>query len=73
MSLQIDRFEKKDVQRGMTLRADNDFAIAIKDHSIDKIIALVNLENSTKRNGELADLIITTIEEFILENENDSN
>ena len=73
MSLQINRFEKKEVKPTINnnkVVIENNTTILIKDHSTDHIVSLVQLTNNIDKNKELADRIITTIEEYILENEN---
>lgn len=75
MSIQIDRFEKKEVKpntNNNTIIIKNNTTILIKDHETDQIISLIQLTNNINKNKELADRIITTIEDYILEQTNDA-
>jgi len=75
MSLQINRFEKKEVKQNVKdtqIIIHNNTTILIKDHTTDKIISLVQLTDNITKNKELADRIITTIEEYIIEAEGDA-
>lgn len=75
MSIQIDRFEKKEVKANInnnSVTIKNNTTILIKDHETDQIISLIQLTNNINKNKELADRIINTIEEYILEQDNDS-
>lgn len=72
MSIQINRFEKREVKPNIDnnkVIIKNNTTILIKDHSTDQIISLVQLTNDINKNKDLADRIITAIEEYILENE----
>lgn len=76
MSLQINRFEKKEVKRNVKdtqVMIQNNTTILIKDHTTDNIISMIQLTDNINKNKELADRIINTIEEYILENENAEN
>lgn len=65
MSMKINRFEKINVDRSLKLELSNRNSIMIKDHKTDNIISHVQLCNDKKRNAELADRIIMTIEDFL--------
>ena len=74
-NIKINRFEKKEVKPNIDnnkVIIKNNTTILIKDHSTDQIISLVQLTNDINKNKDLADRIITAIEEYILENENDA-
>ena len=74
MTLKIDRFEKKNYEADFdTVKVSNTATVLIKDHKNDTIISLVQLCNTRVKNSELADRIISTIEDFILENENEAD
>ena len=69
-NIKIDRFEKKEVKprtHNQQIIIENNTAILIKDHLNDNMISLVQLNNNLEKNKELADRIINTIEEYILE------
>ena len=71
-NIKINRFEKKEVKptvNNTTVQIRNTTTILIKDHSTDQIISLVQLTNDINKNKDLADKVITAIEEYILENE----
>jgi len=71
-NIKINRFEKKEVKPNIDnnkVIIKNNTTILIKDHSTDQIISLVQLTNDINKNKDLADRIITAIEEYILENE----
>lgn len=73
MSIQINRFEKREVKprtHNQQIIIENNTAILIKDHLNDNIVSLVQLNNNLEKNKELADRIINTIEDYILEQEN---
>ena len=72
-NIKIDRFEKKEVKprtHNQQIIIENNTAILIKDHKNDNIVSLVQLNNNLEKNKELADRIINTIEDYIMENEN---
>ena len=74
MSLQVNRFEKKEVKpnvKDTQVMIHNNTTILIKDHTTDNIVSLVQLTDNITKNKELADRIITTIEDYIMENENE--
>lgn len=71
-NIKINRFEKKEVKPTINnnkVVIENNTTILIKDHSTDQIISLVQLTNDINKNKDLADRVITAIEEYILENE----
>ena len=71
-NIKINRFEKKEVKPNIDnnkVIIKNNTTILIKDHSTDQIISLVQLTNDINKNKDLADRVITAIEEYILENE----
>lgn len=71
-NIKINRFEKKEVKptvNNTTVKIRNTTTILIKDHSTDQIVSLVQVADNIEKNKELADRIITAIEEYILENE----
>lgn len=71
-NIKINRFEKREVKPNIDnnkVIIKNNTTILIKDHSTDQIISLVQLTNDINKNKDLADRIITAIEEYILENE----
>lgn len=71
-NIKINRFEKKEVKptvNNTTVQIRNTTTILIKDHSTDQIVSLVQVTDNIEKNKELADRIITAIEEYILENE----
>ena len=71
-NIKINRFEKKEVKptvNNTTVQIRNTTTILIKDHSTDRIVSLVQVADNIEKNKELADRIITAIEEYILENE----
>lgn len=73
MSLQINRFEKKEVKRNVKdtqVIIHNNTTILIKDHTTDQIVSMIQLTDDITKNKELADRIINAIEEYILEEEN---
>lgn len=74
-NIKIDRFEKREVKprtNNQKIIIENNTAILIKDHQNDNIVSLVQLTNNITKNKELADRIIDTIEEYVLEQENES-
>lgn len=73
-NIKIDRFEKREVKprtNNQKVIIENNTAILIKDHQNDNIVSLVQLNNNIEKNKELADRIIDTIEEYVLEQENE--
>lgn len=72
MTIQIDRFEKREVNHNKTqVIIDNKTAILIKDHKTDNIVSFIQLENHKEKNAEIADRIIAAIEAYIEEQENE--
>lgn len=65
MTITIPRFEARVAPRGIEIKVDGKGIVTIKDHTTDKIIAMVNLELDADSNIELAELVIATIEEYI--------
>lgn len=71
MSIQINRFETKEIKKeATTVQVNNLNSILIQDHANDKVVAFIQLDNKKSENLKLANRIITTIEDFILEKEN---
>ncbi len=68
MTFKIDRFEVKEVGKTGTVQVENLNTVLIKDHADDNIVSLVKLFNDKKKNKALAEEIINTIENFIVEN-----
>jgi len=68
MTFKIDRFEVKEVGKTGTVQVENLNTVLIKGHADDNIISLVKLFNDKKKNKALAEEIINTIENFIVEN-----
>lgn len=69
MNIKIDRFEPKEVRKHGTVNIENMNTILIKDHKDDNIISFIQLFNDKKKNRAVAEEIIKTIEDFLLENE----
>ena len=67
--LLIDRFEKFQIKEQQVALTEKT-GVAIRDHKTDNTIAYVNVFNNLDDNLELADNVIATIEEAILEKEN---
>lgn len=67
MSMQINRFETKTIENNYidSIKLKNKTTILIKDHKTDNIISLIQLNDNVEKNTELAEKIITTIEEYI--------
>lgn len=73
MSIKIDRFEPKEIkQTSANIEITNKNTILIKDHETDNIVSYIQLFNDKKKNKEVASRIIVTIEDYIMELENDS-
>lgn len=70
-NIKIDRFEKRYVKNNLReptkIEVQNNTTVLIKDHKTDEIIGLIQLNNDIEKNKELADRIINTIEEYVLE------
>lgn len=74
MSLKIDRFEVEGYEdKYDTIKVSNTTTAFIVDRSIGKVVCFVQLCNKKSKNNELANRIIATIEDFIVENENGEN
>lgn len=74
MTLQVDRFVKKEIKGGTKQVAfTKKTAVLIWDHKNDEIIGYLNLYGNLDENEELADKIIETIENHILEAEDGSS
>lgn len=67
MSIQINRFEAKQIEGMATqnIKINNRTTILIKDHTTDKIVSFIQLENDLDKNKEIADLLIAAIESYI--------
>ena len=61
----VPRFEKKEIYKSGNITTDNRTGILIKDHQSDNIVCYVNLNSNLDENKELADILITAIENFI--------
>lgn len=72
MTLQVDRFEIRDIKKAGTVQIQNMTTILIKDHVDDNIVSLIQLYNDRDKNKKLAAKIIETIEDFIVENGDES-
>lgn len=66
MSLQVDRFEIKEVSEDATLHVRREKSILIKDHTTDEIVVVVNIEPTTDLNKIVAEKIVESIEEYII-------
>lgn len=69
MTITIPRFEAKTIEKGIKFTIDGNQVVIIQDHKTDKIIGMINLTKQPNNNLELAQQIITTIETWITENE----
>lgn len=70
MSILINRFEIKEIIKApANVQIENKTAILIKDHTTDKIVSFVQLENDKEKNKEVATLIIGAIETWVESNE----
>lgn len=70
MSILINRFEIKEIIKApATVQIENKTAILIKDHTTDKIVSFIQLENDKEKNKEVAALIIGAIETWVGNNE----
>lgn len=75
MGLLINRFEKKEVKKNIQdtqVMIHNNTTILIKDHATDQIVSLIQLTDNIEKNKEIADRIITTIEDYIIEEKEDA-
>lgn len=66
----IRRFEAKAAERGLEFTVEGTGIVTITDHTTDKIIAMINLDKDVDNNMEIADSIISAIEEWINAHEN---
>lgn len=64
--LTVPRFESKvaDNKRDMSVKIKKT-DVYVKDHKTDGVIALISLFDEQKKNQELTEVIIQTIEEFL--------
>lgn len=65
----IPRFEPTVSDKGVKLQIDTKGVVLIKDHSTDKIIGMINLSKISDENLDLAKQVISTIENWVTENE----
>ena len=70
MTIKVDRFEAKVSNIGYQFKVDGEGIVTIKDHSTDKIIGMINLDQDGNKNLEIAALIIDAIETWVTEHEN---
>lgn len=63
----IPRFEPQVCEKGIKFTIDNKGIVVIKDHTTDKIIGMINLTADPNKNMELAERVISTIEDYIVE------
>ena len=61
----VNRFEPQVCERMMKFTVENKGVVVIKDHSTDKIVAMVNLDTDADKNIELAEKVIEAIEEYL--------
>ena len=67
----VNRFEPQVCERMLKFTVENKGVVVIKDHSTDKIVAMVNLDTDSNKNIELAEKVIEAIEEYLTDsNEN---
>ena len=67
----VNRFEPQVCERMLKFTVENKGVVVIKDHSTDKIVAMVNLDTDSNKNMELAGKVIEAIEEYLTDpNEN---
>lgn len=70
MSILINRFEIKEIIKApANVQIENKTTILIKDHTTDKIVSFIQLENDKEKNKEIAALIIGAIETWVESNE----
>ena len=64
--LTVPRFESKvtDNKRDISVRIKKT-DVYVKDHKTDEVVALISLFDEQKKNKELTEVIIQTIEEFL--------
>lgn len=71
MVMTVNRFEPQVCERMLKFTVENKGVVVIKDHSTDKIVAMVNLDTDSNKNIELAGKVIEAIEEYLTDpNEN---
>ena len=71
MVMTVNRFEPQVCERMLKFTVENKGVVVIKDHSTDKIVAMVNLDTDSNKNIELAEKVIEAIEEYLTDlNEN---
>lgn len=71
MVMTVNRFEPQVCERMLKFTVENKGVVVIKDHSTDKIVAMVNLDTDSNKNVELAGKVIEAIEEYLTDpNEN---
>lgn len=71
MVMTVNRFEPQVCERMLKFTVENKGVVVIKDHSTDKIVAMVNLDTDSNKNMELAGKVIEAIEEYLTDpNEN---
>lgn len=65
--IMIRRFEAKEMEKGKKFEfsSKDGHSVFIKDHTTDKIVGFISLENKLDKNMELAELIIETIEDYV--------
>ena len=67
--IQINRFEPQVCEKGLKFTIENKGVVIIKDHTTDKVVAMVNLNTDPNKNEDLAETVIDAIEEWIVNNE----
>ena len=65
MTMTVNRFEPQVCERMLKFTVENKGVVVIKDHSTDKIVAMVNLDTDADKNIELAEKVIEAIEEYL--------
>lgn len=71
MVMTVNRFEPQVCEGMLKFTVENKGVVVIKDHSTDKIVAMVNLDTDSNKNMELAGKVIEAIEEYLTDpNEN---
>ena len=66
----IRRFEAKAAERGLEFTVEGTGVVTIKDHTTDKIIAMINLDKDVDNNMEIAESIVEAIENWVNTHEN---
>jgi len=67
MTIKIDRFEPRHVNTGKSIQMNTPKSVVIKDHATDELIVLVSFYKTHEKNEELANKIISLIEDEINE------